>query len=147
MLSENDVPLRYCLGKLYYRLFMLDEALVQFQMCEDRVTGLPSLHLYIARILENQGKIGAALAKTKMLVAEVEGLMMDYVCSACDFRSSEWNERCARCRRWDTVGLHLPVVAAARRVPAARRPLVGVGGAVAVRGPAVATPDPRCRRK
>jgi lipopolysaccharide biosynthesis regulator YciM len=112
MLSENDVPLRYCLGKLYYRLFMLDEALRQFQMCEDRVSGLPSLHLYIARILENQGKIGAALAKTKMLVAEVEGLMMDYVCSACDFRSSEWNERCARCRRWDTVGLHLPVVAA-----------------------------------
>ena len=38
--------------------------------------------------------------------------MMDYECSACDFRSSEWTERCARCRRWDTVGLHLPVVAA-----------------------------------
>jgi len=112
MLSENEVPLRYCLGKLYYRLFMLDEALRQFQMCEDRVSGLPSLHLYIARILENQGKIGAALAKTKVLVAEVEGLMMDYICGACDFRSSEWNERCARCRRWDTVGLHLPVVAA-----------------------------------
>ena len=55
------------------RLFMLDEALRQFQLCEDRVSGLPSLHLYIARILENQGKIRAALAKTKMLVAEVEG--------------------------------------------------------------------------
>jgi tetratricopeptide (TPR) repeat protein len=112
VLSANDVPLRYCLGKLYYRLFMLDEALREFQMCEDRVSGLPSLHLYIARILENQGKIGPALAKTKMLVAEVEGLMMDYVCSACDYRSSEWSERCARCRRWDTVALHLPVVAA-----------------------------------
>jgi hypothetical protein len=47
-------------GKLYYRLFMLDEALGQFQMCEDRVSGLSSLHLYIARILENQGKIGRA---------------------------------------------------------------------------------------
>jgi tetratricopeptide (TPR) repeat protein len=112
MLSENEVPLRYCLGKLYYRLFMLDEALREFQICEDRVSGLPSLHLYIARILESQGKIASALAKTKMLVAEVEGLMMDYVCGACDWRTSEWTERCLRCRRWDTVNLHLPVVAA-----------------------------------
>jgi tetratricopeptide (TPR) repeat protein len=112
MLSENEVPLRYCLGKLYYRLFMLEEALREFQMCEDRVSGLPSLHLYIARILESQGKISAALAKTKMLVAEVEGLMMDYSCSACDWRAAEWTERCPRCRRWDTVSLHLPVVAA-----------------------------------
>jgi tetratricopeptide (TPR) repeat protein len=110
LLSENEVPLRYCLGKLYYRLFMLDEALREFQMCEDRVSGLPSLHLYIARILESQGKISAALAKTKMLVAEVEGLMMDYLCSACDWRTLEWTERCPRCRRWDTIALHLPVV-------------------------------------
>jgi lipopolysaccharide biosynthesis regulator YciM len=112
LLSENEVPLRYCLGKLYYRLFMLDEALREFQMCEDRVSGLPSLHLYIARILESQGKISAALAKTKMLVAEVEGLMMDYVCGACEWRTSEWTERCPRCRRWDTVSLFLPVVQA-----------------------------------
>ena len=43
-----------------------------------------------------------------MLVAEVEGLMMDYTCSSCAWRMSEWTERCARCGRWDVVGLYLP---------------------------------------
>lgn len=111
LLSENEVPLRYCLGKLYYRLFMLDEALREFQLIEDRVSGLPALHLFIARILESQGKLSAALSKTKLLVAEVEGLMMDYVCASCEWRSSEWTERCGRCRRWGSVALHLPAAA------------------------------------
>ena len=111
VLSDNELPLRYCLGKLYYRLFMLDEALREFQLIEDRVSGLPALHLYVARILESQGNVSGALAKTKLLVAEVEGLMMDYVCSSCGWRSSEWSERCASCRRWNTLALHLPAAA------------------------------------
>lgn len=110
VLSESEVPLRYCLGKLHYRLFMLDEALREFQMIEDRVSGLPALHLYMARILESKKELSAALAKTKLLVAEVEGLMMDYACESCEWRTSEWTERCARCGHWDTVALHLPAV-------------------------------------
>jgi tetratricopeptide (TPR) repeat protein len=110
VLSENEVPLRYCLGKLHYRLFMLDEALREFQMIEDRVSGLPALHLYMARILESKNELSAALKKTKLLVAEVEGLMMDYACESCAWRMSEWTERCARCGRWGTVSLHLPTV-------------------------------------
>ena len=111
VLSDNEVPLRYCLGKLHYRLLMLDEALREFRLIEDRVSGLPALHLYIARILESKNDHSAALAKTKMLVAEVEGLMMDYVCSACEWRAAEWAERCAQCGRWDSMALHLPAAA------------------------------------
>ena len=109
-LSENEIPLRYCLGKLHYRLFMLDEALREFQMIEDRVRGLPALHLYIARILESKNELSAALKKSKLLVAEVEGLMMEYVCENCEWRMSEWNERCAGCGQWGRVGLHLLAV-------------------------------------
>ena len=108
VLADNEVPLRYCLGKLHYRLFMLDEALREFQLIEDRVSGLPALHLYIARILESKNDHSAALAKTKMLIAEVEGLMMDYACNTCEWRAPEWTERCARCGRWASVELHLP---------------------------------------
>ncbi|HXV62979.1 MAG TPA: lipopolysaccharide assembly protein LapA domain-containing protein [Vicinamibacteria bacterium] len=112
VLTENELPLRYCLGKLYYRLFMLDEALREFQLIEDRVSGLPALHLYIARILETQGNVAGALSKTKLLVAEVKGLMMDHICESCGWRSAEWAERCVRCRRWGSVSLHLPASAA-----------------------------------
>ena len=48
---------------------MLDEALREFQLIEDQVSGLPALHLYIARILESKEEHSAALAKTKLLVA------------------------------------------------------------------------------
>lgn len=108
VLSDHEVPLRYCLGKLHYRLFMLDEALREFQLIEDRVSGLPALHLFIARILESKKDHSGALTKTKMLVAEVEGLMMDYACSSCEWRAREWTERCARCGQWATMALHLP---------------------------------------
>ncbi len=108
VLSDNEVPLRYCLGKLYYRLFMLEEALREFRMIEDRVSGLPALHLYIARILERKGELSAALTKTKMLVSEVEGLIMDYLCNVCGWRSSEWDERCTRCGSFSSIALHLP---------------------------------------
>jgi lipopolysaccharide biosynthesis regulator YciM len=108
VLSDNEVPLRYCLGKLYYRLFMLDEALHEFQMIEDRVAGLPALHLFMARVLESKGELSQALAKTKLLVAEVEGLVMDHVCSDCEWRLLEWSDRCPRCKRWGTIALHLP---------------------------------------
>lgn len=108
VLSDNEAPFRYCLGKLYYRLLMLDEALREFQMIEDRVAGLPALHLFMARILESKGELSGALAKTKMLVAEVEGLLMDHVCGECQWRLAEWSDRCPRCGRWGTVSLHLP---------------------------------------
>jgi hypothetical protein len=62
----------------------------------------------VARILESKHDHSGALAKTKMLVAEVEGLMMDYVCNLCEWRAREWSERCGRCGRWATMGLHLP---------------------------------------
>ena len=111
VLADNEVPLRYCLGKLHYRLFMLDEALREFRLIEDRVSGLPALHLYIARILESKNDPSAALAKTKMLVTEVEELMMDYLCAACEWRAGEWIERCARCGCWGSIALHLPAAA------------------------------------
>ncbi len=108
VLSDHEVPLRYCLAKLHYRLFMLDEALREFHLIEDRVSGLPALHLFMARILESKNEHSKALAKTKLLVAEVEGLVMDYVCESCKWRASEWAERCSRCGQWGSVTLHLP---------------------------------------
>lgn len=103
MLSENEAPLRYCLGKLYYRLFMLDAALNEFRLIEDSVSGLPALHVYIARILENQGDLQGAVAKNKTVLGEVGGLMTDYACGSCGKRYPEWQAQCDSCKRWNTV--------------------------------------------
>jgi tetratricopeptide (TPR) repeat protein len=118
VLSENEAPLRYCLAKLYYRLFMLDAALNEFRLIEDSVSGLPALHVYIARILENKGDLQGAVAKNKTVLGEVGGLMTDHCCSACQKRFPEWRERCDECRKWNTVALDIG--AAPAPVPAIR---------------------------
>jgi tetratricopeptide (TPR) repeat protein len=118
VLSENEAPLRYCLGKLYYRLFMLDEALKEFRLMEDAVSGLPSLHVYIARVLESKGDFKEALSKNKTVLSEVGGLMEDYSCSSCQERFSEWRHNCDYCGKWNTI--KLDVRAAARPEPAIR---------------------------
>jgi tetratricopeptide (TPR) repeat protein len=107
VLSENEEPLRYCLGKLYYRLFMLDAALKEFKLIEDSVSGFPALHVYIARILENKGDLQGAVAKNKTVLGEVSGLMTDYSCSSCKKRFTEWQDRCDQCRKWNTVALDI----------------------------------------
>lgn len=105
VLSENEAPLRYCLGKLHYRLFMLDAALNEFRLIEDAVSGLPALHVYIARILENKGDLQGAVAKNKTVLGEVGGLMTDYCCSFCQKRFPEWRAQCDQCKKWNTVAL------------------------------------------
>lgn len=118
VLSENEAPLRYCLGKLYYRLFMLDAALNEFRLIEDSVSGLPALHVYIARILENKGDLQGAVAKNKTVLGEVGGLMTDYACSSCGWRFPEWQDKCDHCGKWNTVSLD--VSAAPTPVPSIR---------------------------
>lgn len=118
MLSENEAPLRYCLGKLYYRLFMLDAALNELRLIEDSVSSLPALHVYIARILENKGDWQGVVAKNKTVLGEVGGLMTDYACSSCGKRYAEWQAQCDTCRRWNAVVLD--VGAAPTPVPAIR---------------------------
>jgi tetratricopeptide (TPR) repeat protein len=105
VLSENEAPLRYCLGKLYYRLFMLDEALKEFRLIEDTVSGLPALHVYIARVLESKGDFKEALSKSKTVLGEVGGLMQDFNCGSCQMRYAEWRDYCERCGQWNTVSL------------------------------------------
>ena len=109
VLTENEAPLRYCLGKLYYRLFMLDEALKEFRLIEDTVSGLPALHVYIARVLESKGDFKEALSKTKSVLGEVGGLMQDFSCASCQTQYTEWRDYCERCGKWNTISLDVRV--------------------------------------
>ncbi len=111
VLSENEAPLRYCLGKLYYRLFMLDEALKEFRLIEDTVSGLPALHVYIARVLESKGDFKEALGKSKTVLGEVGGLMQDFKCSSCQTQYTERRDYCEFCGMWSTVSLNVRVAA------------------------------------
>jgi hypothetical protein len=74
-------------------------------LIEDTVSGLPALHVYIARVLESKGDFKEALSKSKTVLGEVGGLMQDFNCGSCQMRYAEWRDYCERCGKWNTVSL------------------------------------------
>ena len=110
VLADNEMPFRFCLGKLYYKLFMLDEALCEFELVEDQISGFPALNFYVAQILESKKNHSDALLKIKALLEEAEALTAEYMCSNCELRVSEWGERCDQCGQFGQIALNLPVV-------------------------------------
>jgi len=109
--ATDATPLRYCLGKLHHRLFMLDEALREFRRVEEQVESLPALHVHIARILESKGDLRGALSEFEALVDRVGEELMDYRCQACQRRHAAWNNYCGSCGRWNTVALDVRAAA------------------------------------
>lgn len=108
VLSEDELPLRYGLGKLYFRLFMLDESLKEFQAIEDSGVELASVHVFISRVLESKGDFSGALLRTKILVGDTERVNDEYLCGSCQMKLNQWLSRCPRCGDWDSVSVNLP---------------------------------------
>ncbi|OLE66702.1 MAG: hypothetical protein AUG09_06185 [Acidobacteria bacterium 13_1_20CM_2_68_7] len=81
--SKKDIIPRFFLGKLYYRLEMIDEALQQFSQMKGRVTYFPALHYYLAKIMEV--------------------LKVEYACTTCARKYSAWVDYCDRCGEWNSV--------------------------------------------
>ena len=101
--GKQDIVPRFFLGKLYFRLEMLDEALDEFGRMKSRVTYFPALHYHLARILERHGNYREAIRELETLLAQAEGLRAEYACSVCSKRFAAWSERCDRCGEWNSL--------------------------------------------
>ncbi|HYS78576.1 MAG TPA: tetratricopeptide repeat protein [Candidatus Dormibacteraeota bacterium] len=101
--SKKDIIPRFFLGKLYYRLEMIDEALQQFSQMKGRVTYFPALHYYLAKIMERQGDLREALKELELVLRQAEVLKVEYACSTCARKYSAWVDYCDRCGEWNSV--------------------------------------------
>ncbi len=105
--SRNDVLPRFFLGRLYYRLEMLDEAARELQRIERRAHASPTFHFLLGRIRERRGEVALAL-RSYLACAERLGVReRSYLCRNCQARSAEWHDRCAECGAWNSVVLSL----------------------------------------
>jgi tetratricopeptide (TPR) repeat protein len=100
--SKKDIIPRFFLGKLYYRLEMIDEALQQFSQMKGRVTYFPSLHYYLAKIMERQGNLPEALKELELVLRQSEVLKLEYVCATCMRKYPVWTDYCDRCGEWNS---------------------------------------------
>ena len=103
--GKKDIVPRFFLGKLYYRLEMIDEALQQFSQMKGQVTYFPGLHYYLAKIMERHGNLREALKELEILLKEAEVLKVEYACSTCARKYPFWIDYCNRCGEWNTVNI------------------------------------------
>jgi lipopolysaccharide biosynthesis regulator YciM len=100
--SKDTVP-RFYLGKLYFRLEMLDDAFAVLTSLQTRATYAPTLHYLLGRIHERRGNQRDAAIAYRKVIKEMELIQLEYSCQACGETIMEWTDRCARCGDWNCV--------------------------------------------
>jgi lipopolysaccharide biosynthesis regulator YciM len=101
--SRRDTLSRFYLGKLYFRLEMLDDAHSVLSSLEGRASYAPSLHYLLGRIHERRNNPGNACVEYRKVIKEMDLVQLEYRCRACDETIMEWTARCPSCERWNTV--------------------------------------------
>ena len=103
--SDKPAETQYLLGKLYDRLYMLDDALKTFSNLPR--TAVPALGARLSRILEGRGDLAEAVIRAREVIAAAPALAAEYRCSSCGARQSDWSDTCPECRKYGTVTLDL----------------------------------------
>jgi len=109
-LSNNpqDPVIRFFLGKLYYRLEMIDDA---FEILTSIDTGgavYPELHQLMGNLYMKRNQMDRAVYEfKKALDIHKPSFIISYRCNNCGNTSSEWSGRCSHCKQWSTLQFNL----------------------------------------
>lgn len=101
--ARKDTLPRFYLGKLFFRLEMLDDALAVLQSLDGRASYAPTLHYLLGRIHERRRNYRDAATEYRKVIKEMELVQLDYRCLACKQTRAEWAARCGDCGEWNTI--------------------------------------------
>jgi tetratricopeptide (TPR) repeat protein len=98
--KQDNASLKFMLGKLYYRLEMVDDAL-------ETLTGIESADSYplfysLLGELYMRREAYERAAKSFRKAIDMKPWMLSYSCSSCGHSAPEWAGRCAGCGLWNT---------------------------------------------
>jgi tetratricopeptide (TPR) repeat protein len=99
---QNPV-LQFYLGKLYYRLEMVDEAFDQLSTIEGPQDHLLDYHKIMANLYLRKQQFEQAIIELKKALSFKKRVVVPYICTQCQQESAEWSGRCRRCARWNTL--------------------------------------------
>lgn len=100
---RRDTLARFHLGKLYFRLEMLDDSLAVLSSLESRASHAPTLHYLLGRIHERRKNFRDAAGEYRNVIKETELVQLEYRCRSCGASAAEWVDRCPSCGEWSTV--------------------------------------------
>jgi tetratricopeptide (TPR) repeat protein len=103
--KPQDIALTFFLGKLYYRLEMIDEAFDTLSSVDWGDKEMPDVHKLLGNIYLRRGSLGLAATEFKKALGFRKQIIIPLcVCSSCTRRRAEWAGRCPNCGKWNTFG-------------------------------------------
>ncbi|MBI3621969.1 MAG: tetratricopeptide repeat protein [Nitrospirae bacterium] len=107
--DPGNPVLQFYLGKLYYRLEMIDEALELLAAIDTSNTRFPDLHKVLGNLYLRRGDRPAAVEEFKKALDLKKRVLVPYYCPHCDYHTTEWSGRCPRCEQWNSF-LATPII-------------------------------------
>ncbi|HWR58340.1 MAG TPA: tetratricopeptide repeat protein [Thermodesulfovibrionales bacterium] len=103
---QNQV-LRFFMGKLLYRLEMLDDAFDTLNTVDSANAPYPELHQLLGNIYLRRHELEKAVEEFKKAVDIRKPFQLPYCCRGCGYSALDWTGRCPECRRWNTYSFNL----------------------------------------
>jgi lipopolysaccharide biosynthesis regulator YciM len=98
----QDPALKFYLGKLYYRLEMVDEAFDVLSTLEAPQDQTSDFHKIMANLYLRKHQMEEAVDELKKALGFRKRVVVPYVCTNCRQESSDWSGRCQACGVWNT---------------------------------------------
>jgi lipopolysaccharide biosynthesis regulator YciM len=105
--NSKDVALNFFLGKLYFRLEMVDESFDTLTAIDSSTRQLTDLHKLLGNLYLRRGSAAMAVEEFKKALAFSDQLIVPYRCGNCEHFSTEWSGRCPRCGKWNSFSIDL----------------------------------------
>ena len=100
--DPHNPLLKFYLGKLYYRLEMVDEAFDLLSALEGPPEDMADYHKILANLYLRKQHMEAAIDELKKALRFKKRVVVPYRCTQCRFESPEWTGRCPQCGGWNT---------------------------------------------
>ncbi|MBI5102388.1 MAG: DUF1049 domain-containing protein [Nitrospirae bacterium] len=105
--NPGDPGIKFFMGKLFYRLEMIDDAFETLSGMEMLGISYPELHHLLGNIFLRRNQPEKAARQYLKVFDIKKSLGLPYCCRQCGYNSEEWSGRCPDCREWDTFLLNL----------------------------------------
>jgi lipopolysaccharide biosynthesis regulator YciM len=100
--DPQNLIVRFYLGKLYYRLEMVDHAFDVLAEVDAHTDHFPDLQKILGNLFLRRGDLEKAIETFKKGLNLKKRVLVPYYCPHCDYHTIEWSGRCVRCGRWNT---------------------------------------------
>lgn len=103
---QNTVT-KFFLGKLFYRLEMVDDAFEILTSIDTGGTSYPELHFLLGNLYLRKNRLDKAVNEFKKVLDIKKSVRLPYCCNNCAFTAEEWSGRCPNCFQWNTFQFNL----------------------------------------